>query len=127
LTRILVDTHIFLWQFFDDPKLSRKMRDVIDDQKLQLLLSDVSIWEIAIKVRLGKLPFAMRDIEAEIKRCGYEPLRIERAHVVAVATLKHHHNDPFDHLLIAQAMVERTPVLTADAHFGAYPIQLALV
>jgi PIN domain nuclease of toxin-antitoxin system len=124
--RILVDTHIFLWQFFDDPKLSQRMRDIIDDQKLQLLLSDVSIWEIAIKVRLGKLPFDMRDIEAEIKRCGYEPLKIERAHVVAVATVLRHHNDPFDHLLIAQAMVERIPMLTADEQFSAYPISLAL-
>jgi PIN domain nuclease of toxin-antitoxin system len=124
--RVLVDTHIFLWQFFDDPKLSRRMRDIIDDQKLQLLLSDVSIWEIAIKVRLGKLPFDMRDIEAEIKRCGYEQLKIERAHVVAVATVARHHNDPFDHLLIAQAIVERIPVLTADEQFSAYPIRLAL-
>jgi PIN domain nuclease of toxin-antitoxin system len=124
--RILVDTHIFLWQFFDDPKLSRRMRDIIDDQKLQLLLSDVSIWEIAIKVRLGKLPFDMRDIEDEIKRCGYQQLKIERAHVVAVATVARHHNDPFDHLLIAQAIVERIPVLTADEQFGTYPIRLAL-
>jgi PIN domain nuclease of toxin-antitoxin system len=124
--RILVDTHIFLWQFFDDPKLSRRMRDIIDDQKLQLLLSDVSLWEIAIKVRLGKLPFDMRDIEAEIKRCGYQQLKIERAHVVAVATVARHHNDPFDHLLIAQAIVERIPVLTADEQFGTYPIRLAL-
>jgi PIN domain nuclease of toxin-antitoxin system len=124
--RILVDTHIFLWQFFDDPRLSRRMRDIIDDQKLQLLLSDVSIWEIAIKVRLGKLPFDMRDIEAEIKRCGYQQLKIERAHVVAVAKVQRHHNDPFDHLLIAQAIVERIPVLTADEQFGTYPIRLAL-
>lgn len=124
--RILVDTHIFLWQFFDDPKLSRRMRDIIDDQKLQLLLSDVSIWEIALKVRLGKLPFDMRDIEAEIKRCGYEQLKIERAHVIAVATVTRHHNDPFDHLLIAQATVERIPVLTADKQFSAYPVRLAL-
>ena len=124
--RILVDTHIFLWQFFDDPKLTRRMRDIIDDRNTPLLLSDVSIWEIAIKVRTGKLPFDMRDIENEIRRSGYEQLKIERAHVIAVATMTRHHNDPFDHLLIAQAMVERIPVLTADEQFGAYPISLAL-
>jgi PIN domain nuclease of toxin-antitoxin system len=123
---VLVDTHIFLWQCFDDPKLSRRMRDVLDDQSMPLLLSDVSIWEIAIKVRLGKLPFDMRDIEKEAKRCGYQQLRIERAHVMAVAAVPRLHNDPFDHLLIAQAMVERIPVLTADEQFGAYPIRLAV-
>lgn len=124
--RVIVDTHIFLWQFFDDPRLSKPMREIIEDQSIELLLSDVSIWEIAIKVQIGKLPFDMRDIEREVKRCGYIRLPIERAHVAAVATIKRYHNDPFDHLLIAQAMVERAPVLSAAQHFGAYPIRLAI-
>ncbi len=123
--RILVDTPIFLWQFFDDPRLSRRMRDVIDDQSARILLSDVSIWEIAIKVQVGKLPFAVRDIEGEIRRSGYEPLKIERAHIAAVASVQRHHSDPFDHLLIAQSTVEDIPILTADKKFAAYDVALA--
>jgi PIN domain nuclease of toxin-antitoxin system len=91
-----------------------------------IMVSDASIWEIAIKAQAGKLKVLMQDVDTEIASNGYEMLAITRAHITAVATLPRHHGDPFDHLLIAQAIIEDIPILTADDKFAAYPARLTL-
>lgn len=124
--RLLIDTHILIWQFIDDPRMTQKFRTIVDDPSNEKVVSDASFWEMAIKVSQGRLKLKISDVEREIAENGYERLPIKADHIRVIETLPRHHRDPFDHLLIAQAMVERIPVLTADEQFGAYPIQLAL-
>jgi PIN domain nuclease of toxin-antitoxin system len=124
--RLLIDTHILLWQFLDDPRFSGQVRALTLDPRNDILVSDTSIWEIAIKVQIGKLRLAIADIEAEIVRQGYERLPITAAHLRAVATFPRHHSDPFDHLLIVQANAVGATMLTLDKKIRGYPVRLAL-
>jgi PIN domain nuclease of toxin-antitoxin system len=123
--RLLLDTHAFLWFIHDDPKLSAAARTEIEDGRNDVLVSAASHWEIAIKVGVGKLtlaePFPVF-IPREIERNDFEILPIELAHTSLVAALPHHHRDPFDRLLIAQAMAEGMPIVGADAMFDAYGV-----
>ena len=123
--RLLVDTHILLWQVLDDARLTGKIRQFLVDTSITIIVSDVSLWEVAIKVQCGKLRMSVGAFDAHIGMQRFERLSITRRHVLAVTNLPRHHNDPFDHMIIAQAMVEQIPVLTADQQFGAYPISLA--
>ncbi len=120
--RLLLDTHAFLWFIDDDPRLSAKAKSLIESDA-DLLLSAASLWEIAIKVSLGKLtlaqPFASF-LPEQLTKNAVEILPISLAHLGAVAALPFHHRDPFDRLLIAQAMVEQTAIVSADASFDAY-------
>ncbi len=124
--RLLADTHILIWQFVGDPRFRGKIAKPILDPDNEVMVSDVSLWEIAIKVQQGKIYFDMRDIEAEIEELGYVRLPLQRSHIMPVAGLKRHHGDPFDHLLIAQAMAEDVAILTADREFKMYPVRLAV-
>lgn len=124
--RLLLDTHTFLWFITADPKLSPAAERAIRDGSSQPLLSMASVWEIAIKVGTGRLP-----IPAPLKTFIPEQLRanrigvlpIELRHTFEVAQLPLHHRDPFDRLLIAQAISEDVPLVSADSAFDAYPIQ----
>ncbi len=123
--KLLLDTHVFLWTLIEDKRLSRKARRAFLDTKNQLYLSAVSLWEIGIKVSLGKL--ALRDgwltlIGNEMKRNTIQWLNIEMPHCEQVSRLPFHHRDPFDRMLIAQAMVERMAVMTGDARFSDYGV-----
>ncbi len=123
--RVLLDTHAFLWFITDDPKLSAKGRATIADPDHEILISPASYWEIAIKVRLGKYPLSVpfeTFISQGIDANDFEILPIEPKHAAALTTLPFHHRDPFDRLLIAQALVEQMPLLSADSAFDAYPI-----
>lgn len=124
--RILADTHVFLWQFMDDPRFSGRLRKAMFDPANEIIVSDVSIWEVAIKVQCRKLDVMVASVEQEVAQQGYERLRIRQSHISAVATLPRHHGDPFDHLLIAQAQCENLAILTADDKFAHYPVRLAL-
>lgn len=124
--RLLLDTHIFIWYVTDNPKLSATTRALIDEGDNDILLSIVSIWEIAIKQSAGKLCFALPFgvfIEQQLRDNSIELLNINLEYIEVVESLPFHHRDPFDRLIIAQAMVERIPVLSADAIFDAYPIR----
>ncbi len=124
--RLLVDTHILLWQVQDDPRLKGKLRQFLVDTSVTIVVSDLSLWEVAIKVQCGKLRMSIDLFDKHIDAQGYERLNITRSHLTAIAGMQRHHKDPFDHLLIAQATVERIPILTANEQFGAYPIRLAV-
>ena len=123
--RLLIDTHAFLWFVLNDPQLSSNARVLMTDPSNELLLSPATYWEIAIKISLGKyaLPGDFADfMERQVADNNLTVLPITIRHAAVVATLPFHHRDPFDRLLIAQAMTEAVPVLSGDAVFDAYPV-----
>src|SRR5260221_5224617 len=106
---VLIDTHTLLWFLKDDPLLSTKAKSLIEDPQNRKLVSVASCWEIAIKAGLHKLDLAEPSrslLERELPRNNLELLPITLEHATAVETLPAHHKDPFDRLLIAQAMIE---------------------
>jgi PIN domain nuclease of toxin-antitoxin system len=123
VTRLLVDTHALLWWLADDPGLSPAARDTIAERTNEPLVSTASVWEIAIKRSLGKLEVP-DDLPDRISENGFDWLAVAPQHAWQVGELPAHHRDPFDRLLIAQALVEGLPVVTADARFGAYGVEV---
>ncbi len=124
--KLRLDTHSFIWYVMDNPKLSTRGRELIDDEDNEILLSIASIWEMAIKHSSSKLSFGLPFIvfvEQQLSLNNIGLLNINLDHIAVVATLPFHHRDPFDRLIIAQAMVEQLPILSADSVFDAYPIQ----
>jgi PIN domain nuclease of toxin-antitoxin system len=123
LALFLVDTHVVLWHVLDDPRLGPAPTSLIEAEDAEVLVSVVSLWEIAIKRALGKLR-APDDLPARLPGLGFGLLGIEVEHVWAVGEMPHHHGDPFDRLLIAQARAERLPILTADPAFADYDVSV---
>lgn len=123
---LLLDTHTFLWYIDGDPHLSAKAHAQISNPNNHLLLSMASLWEIAIKIGVGKLslsqPLPML-VATELQYYHVDVLAIANAHVVRVATLPPHHRDPFDRMLVAQCQVENLPLVSRDPAFDAYGIQ----
>ncbi len=125
--RVLVDTHIFLWALIHDHRLSTKSKQILRSNEHQLVFSLVSLWEIAIKIKTGKLNTigsSVSYIRDEMDAYGMELLPIRYEHILQLESLPHHHGDPFDRLLIAQAVTEFLPVLTADKAFKPYGVKL---
>jgi len=123
--RLLLETHTFLWFIDDNPQLSKRGKALLEDDNA-LLLSIASLWEIAIKVSLGRLTLPTpyeAFITQQLTVNSIDILPISIFHLAAVSTLPVHHRDPFDRLLIAQAMVERLTIVSVDAAFDAYPVQ----
>ncbi len=123
--RLLLDTHAFLWFCQDDPSLSAAAKALIENLVDSKSVSVASCWEIAIKAGLGKLTLgepSQAYIPNALTRTGLELLPITLAHVTGVETLPPHHRDPFDRLLIAQAIAERMAIVSADKAFDAYGV-----
>lgn len=123
--KLLLDTHIFIWLDSEPNKLSPHIRALCTNSTNLLLLSVVSIWEMQIKAQLGKLNLALplQQIVMEQQMTnGIQVIPIELAHVLALDGLPTPHKDPFDRLLIAQAIVEGATILTADRIFASYPV-----
>jgi PIN domain nuclease of toxin-antitoxin system len=126
--RLLLDTHTLLWYALNDPHLSGTAESAILDPASQVFVSPASYWELAIKISIGKLALQRR-FEDFLDACEYqyrfEVLPITAAHAAQVATLPFPgtHRDPFDRLLIAQAIVEQMPVVTGDPEFDEYPVK----
>ena len=120
---LLLDTHTFLWWDSRPEKLSARVLALCQDPSVILYLSLVSLWEIQIKSSLGKLPLALplqeivRDQQAQR---NLRLLPITPAHIFALESLPRHHNDPFDRLLIAQAISEGLPLASVDSQFSPY-------
>ena len=123
MSRSLVDTHALLWWLTDDPALSVAARDAIADPASEPFVSTASVWEIAIKRSLGKLK-APDDLPARITDEGFLWLPVSSEHVWRVLELPPHHRDPFDRLLVAQAQLERMPIISADARFDDYDVEV---
>ena len=124
--KYLLDTHAFLWAIAAPADLSATARQAIEDLSNELLVSTGSLWEIAIKHGIGKLQLAgpyATFIPHHLAVLNVNVLAATMAHYAAVAQLPHHHRDPFDRLIIAQAQVEQAPVISLDDKFDAYGIQ----
>jgi PIN domain nuclease of toxin-antitoxin system len=117
--KILLDTHIYLWVVMDHPKLSQEARRLILDAD-EVFISSASIWEIAIKVSLGKIDANVEQLVQEIQNCGFVELPIRATHAAAVRNLPDYHRDPFDRILVAQALCEPLRLLSADARVRKY-------
>ena len=123
--RILVDTQCWLWIASAPERLSARARALVEATERELFLSAASAWEIAIKHALGKLrlPEAPADyVPSRLDALRMKPLAIEHAHALRVSGLPHHHRDPFDRLLVAQAQIDGLSILTADRVFAAYDV-----
>jgi PIN domain nuclease of toxin-antitoxin system len=125
MSDLLLDAHTMLWFFWDDPLLSPTAKPLIEDPDNRKIVSIASCWEIAIKAGLGKLKLgssAQAFLSKEITRNNFELLPINLDHATMVERLTPHHKDPFDRLLVAQAMIERIPIVSADTIFDQYGI-----
>ena len=123
---LLLDTHAFLWFVANDPRLSSQAQSLIQVPDNRRLLSMASLWEMAIKVSLGKLTLAQpfgQFIPRQLQLNQIELLAIELPHLAAVAAMPFHHRDPFDRLMAAQCQVEGLPIVSADPAFDAYSIR----
>lgn len=120
--RLLLDTHVALWAITDSPKLGREARRLILAPGNDLYISAASIWEISIKHGLGKgnMPISGAQATTWFTEAGYYSLPVEAEHAALVETLPPHHHDPFDRLLVAQALVEPMRLLTHDAMLVRY-------
>jgi len=125
--RILLDTHAFLWWASDrGARLSDRARDLLGDGTNEVAVSLASVWEIAIKVGVGRmdLPDAVeRYIPERLRHDGFELIPIELRHAFRAGTLPRIHGDPFDRMLVAQAQVEGIPILTADPAISRYDVE----
>jgi PIN domain nuclease of toxin-antitoxin system len=119
---LLLDTHVALWAITDSPKLSQKARDWIKSPKTTVWVSVANIWEIAIKYSLarGDMPVSGRDAMRYFQESGYRFLPVEAEHAAAVEELPAHHQDPFDRILVAQALVEPMHLMTHDPLVALY-------
>jgi PIN domain nuclease of toxin-antitoxin system len=125
--KILIDTHALLWLITDNKKLSKNSKIYFTDPKNELYFSMASFWEICIKVSIGKLSLSTnweQTIKEELNFNSVQLLPISTKHCIQVNKLPFHHRDPFDRLIIAQAVVEEFHVMSIDEHFVHYPISL---
>ncbi len=117
--KLLLDTHIVLWTMLDAPELTRPTRKLMQDAET-VFVSSVSLWEVAIKAASGKLPVDIDRLLAELRASAFLLLPVVWEHAVAVRGLPPLHGDPFDRMLVAQAMTEPMHLVTHDAHLAAY-------
>ena len=121
---LLLDTHVFLWAIDNPSKLSDKARSAIVDGHNLVFVSAVTAWEISIKKSIGKLDLPKESYLEELIAHRFIPLDITTEHTLAVEYLPHHHRDPFDRLLVAQAQIERFTLVTRDAKIMAYDLNI---
>lgn len=126
---VLLDTHVALWAITDSPRLSARAREILTAPRNGIWVSTASLWEIAIKHALGRgsMPVAASEALAYFRQAGYQLLPIEAEHAVAVGELPAHHQDPFDRLLVAQALSEPMRLLTHDAVVASYSDTIILI
>lgn len=124
--RVLLDTHTLLWWLDGDRRVSRRARHTIADEENTVLISAASAWEIATKVRLGKLPGAIEvaaELPAILRQQRFEPLPISIVHALRAGNLPGPHRDPFDRMLIAQAQDEDLVLVSNERIFDAYGVR----
>src|SRR5271154_6186237 len=126
--RLLLDTHTLLWWLEENPSLPAAARKLIAHKNHEVLVSAASAWEIATKVRLGKLPIAIdlaHDFSAYLKRERFDTLAVTAEHGIRAGLLPGPHKDPFDRMLIAQALAENLTFVSNDAVFDGYRVKRA--
>ncbi len=123
--KLLLDTHALLWFHQRHPSISSSVRDAIANSDNECFVSIASLWEIAIKISLGKLrlPLSLDEfIQRNILDAGFSLLNIEVRHLLAVADLPRHHGDPFDRLLIVQSLCDSLTLVSCETQFDKYGI-----
>ena len=122
MTRLLLDTHLLLWWLNDDPRLAESVVARVQAPDAEVFVSQASLWEMAIKLSLGRLQLDLPELERQVPLQGFRWLPINNAHLLAVAelTLDGQHRDPFDRLLVSQSKTEPMLLLTADRQLGRY-------
>ena len=121
--KVILDTHVVLWWMDDDIRVTPRTRNLIADDSNEVLFSLASLWEIAIKHRIGKLSVGVEAVRDQLDTDRIAVLPISEAHLRGVQTFRDTpHNDPFDHLILAQAMTERARIVTGDAIIGRYGV-----
>jgi PIN domain nuclease of toxin-antitoxin system len=123
--KLLLDTQVFLWWNEANPRLSRRVRQLLSDPENSLYLSVASAWEIALKVQSGKLGLPAATavyIPARLNHYEMEALPVTLEHVLAASALPAFHRDPFDRMLVAQGQVESLPIVTHDPQFRKYAV-----
>jgi PIN domain nuclease of toxin-antitoxin system len=120
--RALLDTHVLLWALIEPARLSAEVRAVLESPDHDVLFSAASVWEMSIKAALQRADFQVSPIAIvdAARATGFIELPVHSAAALRVAALPHHHRDPFDRLLVAQAMTEPAVLYTADAQLAAY-------
>ena len=123
--RLLLDTNVLIWWFVRPEALRPKLMAWLADEDCEVWVSPASLWEMAIKHKIGRLPEAgalLADASA-ISDQGFRELPISHAHAIRAGGLPLHHRDPFDRLIVAQSLVERLPVASSDRSFDAYGVE----
>ena len=122
--KLLLDSHAFLWWLAEDPELDAGAKQAVADPSSIVHVSAATIWELAIKVALGKLDLDGSELLEEIEENDFFELPMTARHALAAAALPRHHDDPFDRMLIAQANIEGLTIVTRDAAFRAYGVSI---
>jgi len=122
----LIDTHALIWYIAGDRKLSKKAISFIDDPLTEIYISKATLWEMAIKISLGKLKLSIpfKELETYLENNNFIILDYNFSHLKELLTLPFHHSDPFDRLIIAQALVEELTIISQDKWFDSYPVKL---
>lgn len=122
MVNAIVDTQALLWLFDDDAQLGSKSRELVNSAS-RLLVSDASLWEVSIKVSIGKLE-PIDELASTVQNFGFTRLGLTDRYLKALESLPLHHRDPFDRMIISQALSDGLPVLTADRAFAQYGVQV---
>lgn len=124
--KLLLDTHTLIWIAIDPSKLSERVIDLFTAPNNEIFLSLVSVWEMQIKLQLGKLQLGLplfELVESQRETNGLQLLPITLEHIYALENLPNHHRDPFDRLIVAQAKIEQMPILGVDDVFDLYGVE----
>jgi len=124
----LIDTHVLIWYIEGDSALPHHLIKILDDDETLIIISIVSLWELTIKVGLGKLKLSisLQQLQQKISVSrNFKVLNIEFEHLNTLQTLPRHHSDPFDRMLISQAITEGLTIVSADQHFSSYPVNVS--
>lgn len=123
--RVLLDTHAFLWWITDDERLSAPARGAIAASENEVFVSAASAWEISTKSRMGRLPIPEPwdgFISTHLEKNAFQPLAITMRHTFGITSLPELHRDPFDRILVAQALAEEMPLVSGDREIQACPV-----
>jgi PIN domain nuclease of toxin-antitoxin system len=123
MRRVLLDTNVLLWWLAGNPQLGSEARTILADAETEVFVSAATIWEISIKLELGKLK-APKNMEREVEREGFSKLAITLSHGQLAGSLPKIHRDPFDRMLVAQAQLEDLELVSADPVFAKYSVRL---